>query len=86
MLHLIFIDARLCSKKGVKTAPLGAPAMDERFCLQKAQEAEAIANAALSKAKRHQWEEIAKQYRLLAEEAAKLRKVAGEIRRDLRDE
>ena len=60
--------------------------MDERFCLQKAQEADAIANAALSQIQRHQWEEIAKQYRLLAREAAKLRKVNGEIRSGLLDE
>ena len=53
--------------------------MDERFCLQKAQEAEAIANASISEIHRHQWEQIAKQYRLLAEEAAKLRKVTPEM-------
>ena len=55
--------------------------MDERSCLQKAQEAEAFANAALNRIQRHRWEEIAKQYRLLAREAAKLRKVAEEIRK-----
>ena len=57
---------------------LGALAMDERLYLQKAQEAEAIADAAISAIRRHRWEKIAAHYRRLAEEAVNLRKVAGE--------
>ena len=75
-----------CPQKGLKSPPLGAPAMDERLYLQKAQEAEAIANASTNEIRRRQWEEIAKQFRLLTEEAVKLRKVAREIRSDLGDE
>ncbi|HEY2009475.1 MAG TPA: hypothetical protein VGH23_10830 [Rhizomicrobium sp.] len=60
--------------------------MDERFHLQKAQEAEAIANASISEIHRRQWEEISKQYQLLMEEAVKLRKAAREIRCDFPSE
>jgi len=60
--------------------------MDERFYLQKAQEADAIANASISEIHRRQWEAIAKQYRLLIVEAAKLRKAAREIHSGLRSE
>lgn len=58
--------------------------MDERFYLQKAQEAEATANAAIREIHRRQWEEIAKEYRILVEVAADLRKRTREIRSDLR--
>jgi len=60
--------------------------MDERFFLQKAQEAEATANAAMSEIHRHQWEEIARQYRILVEVAVDLRKRTPEIRNDLHSE
>jgi len=43
--------------------------VDARFFLQKAQEAEAIANAAASDINRRHWDNLAKEYRQLAREA-----------------
>ena len=50
--------------------------MDSRFYLQKAQEAEAIANASMTEVGRREWDTIANEYRLLAHEAAKLRAIS----------
>ncbi len=47
--------------------------MDERELLQKAQEADAMANKVQSPAERKRWEEIAKEWRKLARVAADLR-------------
>lgn len=47
--------------------------MSEREYLVKAQEAQAIADAAASQLQRVQWEEIAAQYRKLAEAEIELR-------------
>jgi hypothetical protein len=44
--------------------------MDERGYLVKAQEAEALANAAQNPVERHTWENMAKEYRRLAKAAA----------------
>jgi hypothetical protein len=44
--------------------------MDQREYLVKAQEAEALANAADNQIQRHTWENIAKEYRRLAKVAA----------------
>ena len=48
--------------------------MNERELLAKAQEAEAVANASLSQRERHRWEEIAKEFRQLAEAVKQLQK------------
>ena len=48
--------------------------MDERECLVKAQEAEAIANAIGDPHRARQWDDIACTYRRLAKEAVDLRK------------
>jgi hypothetical protein len=48
--------------------------MDEREYLVKAQEAEALANAAQSSVQRLTWENIAKEYRRLAAVTAAARK------------
>lgn len=47
--------------------------MDEREYLVKAQEADAIANAATSPRQRQKWEDIAQEYRKLAEAETELR-------------
>ena len=47
--------------------------MDQREYLAKAQEADAIANTAVSPRERQRWEEIALEYRRLASVAAALR-------------
>lgn len=47
--------------------------MNEREYLVKAQEAEAVANAALSPRERLRWEDIAAEYRRLAETVREMR-------------
>lgn len=49
--------------------------MNEREFLVKAQEADAIANAATSKRHRESWEAIAAEYRKLAQMEAELRQL-----------
>ena len=49
--------------------------MDERECLVKAQEAEAIANAIGDPRRARRWDDIAHTYRRLAREAVDLRRV-----------
>jgi hypothetical protein len=49
--------------------PAAGEVVDARFFLQKAQEAEAIANASVNTINRRHWENLAKEYRQLAREA-----------------
>lgn len=54
----------------------GKDPMNEREYLVKAQEADAVANAAENRRDRHRWESIAKEYRRLAHAIAAERQVS----------
>jgi hypothetical protein len=53
---------------------------DEGFCLTKAQEAEALADASTSLVVRDTWEAIAKEYRLLAHALAEIHRSDAKAR------